>query len=89
MTDIDQQCNILSSFYLNYRDDKALYEFMEFNDIGLPLAFLASEGLCDLNDSSNIYIQETFDMLLITLGLEDIGYDSLEHLLSTAEEKKQ
>lgn len=89
MTNINEQCNILSSFYLNYKDDKALDEFMEFNDIGLPLAFLASEGLCDLNDSSLTYIQETFDMLLATLGLDDIGYSSLEHLLSTAEEKNK
>jgi hypothetical protein len=25
-----------------------LSEFIDFNDIGLPLAYLASEGLCDI-----------------------------------------
>jgi hypothetical protein len=89
MTNINTQCNILGNFYLNYKADKGLSEFMEFNDIGLPLAYLSSEGLCDLNETSNIYIQETFDMLLITLGLEDIGFESLEHLLSTAEQKSK
>lgn len=86
MTDIKIQCNILGDFYINYKDDSHLKDFMDFNDVGLPLAYLSSEGLCELTQTAHAYIQETFDMLLITLGLKDIGYDSLEHLLSTAEQ---
>jgi len=89
MTDIENQCIILGDFYLNYKSDNAVKEFIEFNDIGLPLAYLKSEGLCELNDQSHLYIQETFNLLLATLGVDDIGYDSLDHLLSTAEEKSK
>jgi hypothetical protein len=89
MTDIDNQCIILGDFYINYKNDSAIGDFIEFNDIGLPLAFLKSEGLCELNNNSEVYIQETFNLLLATLGVDDIGYDSLEHLLSTAEEKSK
>ena len=89
MTDIDIQCNILGDFYINYKGDSSIGDFIEFNDIGLPLAYLKSEGLCILTDQSIIYIQETFDLLLATLGVDDIGYDSLEHLLSTAEERQK
>lgn len=89
MTDIDTQCDILGDFYINYKNDKALGDFIEFNDIGLPLAYLKSEGLCVLTSQANMYIQETFDLLLATLNVEDIGYDSLDHLLSTAEEKSK
>lgn len=89
MTDIDMQCIILGDFYINYKNDSAIGDFIEFNDIGLPLAYLKSEGLCVLTDQSHMYIQETFDLLLATLGVDDIGYDSLEHLLSTAEEKSK
>jgi hypothetical protein len=89
MTDIDNQCIILADFYINYKADNSVKEFIEFNDIGLPLAFLKSEGLCELNNNSEVYIQETFNLLLATLGVDDIGYDSLDHLLSTAEEKSK
>lgn len=89
MTNIDIQCDILGNFYLNYKDDSSIREFIEFNDIGLPLAYLKSEGLCILTDQAILYIQETFNLLLATMGLEDTGYDSLEHLLYTAEEKNK
>ena len=85
VTDIDKQFDILASFYLNYKDDSSTREFIEFNDIGLPLAFLTAEGLCQPTDIAMIYIQETFAMLLATLGVEDIGFSSLENLLATAE----
>ena len=85
MTNIDIQINILSNFYLNYKGDSSVREFIEFNDIGLPLAFLTAEGLCDPSELALVYIQETFTLLLATLGLTDIGFDSLEHVLATAE----
>ena len=84
MTNIETQIDILGNFYINYKDDSNTKEFIEFNDIGLPLAYLTSEGLCNPTDQAAIYIQETFNMLLITLKLEDIGFDSLDHLLDTA-----
>jgi hypothetical protein len=88
MTNLENQFDILGNFYINYKDDSSLKDFISFNDIGLPLAFLASEGLCDPTEIALIYVQDTFDMLLATMGLEDIGFDSLEHLLNTAAEKK-
>jgi hypothetical protein len=88
MTNLENQFDILGNFYINYKDDSSLKDFISFNDIGLPLAFLASEGLCDPTEIALIYVQDTFDMLLATMGLEDIGFDSLEHLLTTAAEKK-
>lgn len=86
MTNIETQISILGDFYINYKDDKQLKDFLDFNDLGLPLAYLTSEGLCQPTEMAIIYIQETFNMLLATLGLEDIGFDGLEHLLTTAAE---
>jgi len=84
MTNIETQIDILGNFYINYKDDKGLKDFMKFNDIGLPLAFLASEGLCDLSEEAVVYIEETFKMLLQNLKINDIGFNSLDHLLDTA-----
>lgn len=86
MTNLESQIDILSNFYLNYKGDRSIREFIEFNDVGLPLAFLASEGLCEPTEIALVYIQETFTMLLATMGLQDIGFNSLDHLLATAAE---
>ena len=84
MTNIETQIDILGNFYINYKEDRSVKEFIEFNDIGLPLAYLSSEGLCQPTEIAIAYIQETFNMLLATMGIEDIGFESLDHLLDTA-----
>ena len=45
MTDFSKKCEILGMFYFRFRDTQDLSEFIEFNDVGLPLAYLTSEGL--------------------------------------------
>lgn len=82
MTDFINKVSILGSFYSDYRDDEELQDFFEFNDIGMPLAYLSKEGLCEVSDDGRKYIAESWDTLLIFLGVEDIGFVTLEHLLS-------
>ena len=79
-TDFSNQVNILGEFYINYREDSELKDFLEFNDIGLPLAYLASEGLCDISDDGKKYVAETWDLLLVSLGVIDTGFDSLDDI---------
>ena len=38
MTDFSNKVDILGAFYLTYRDNNELKDFIEFNDLGLPLA---------------------------------------------------
>jgi len=33
---------ILSHFWMEFRDDEVLKDFVEFNDMGLPLAFFVA-----------------------------------------------
>ena len=82
MTDFINKVSILGSFYSDYRDDEELQDFFEFNDIGMPLAYLSKEGLCEVSDDGRKYIAESWDTLLIFLGVEDIGFVTLEQLLS-------
>ena len=84
MTDFTNKIKILGAFYANYRDDDELEEFFDFNDIGGPLAYLTSEGLCEVSDDGKKYIAETWDVLLAFLGIEDIGFNSLDELLLKA-----
>lgn len=82
MTDFTDKVNILGTFYSDYRDDEELLDFFDFNDLGLPLAYLSRERLCEISDDGRKYVAETWDMLLVWLGVEDTGFTTLEQLLS-------
>ena len=89
MTDFSNICSILGKLYFAYQDDENFVEFIEFNDLGLPLAYLASEGLCEVSDDGKRYIAETWDMLLVALELEDTGFSDLEEMIEIAGNKKE
>lgn len=85
-TDFSKQIEILGQFYQNYRDDENLADFFEFNDLGLPLAYFAAEGLCQVTDDGIGYISETWNLLMAALELEDTGFENLEQLFNKKEE---
>jgi len=86
-TDFSKQIEILGEFYMIHRDDDKLKDFIEFNDLGLPLAYLTNEGLAEVSEDGKKYIAETWEMFLAALKLEDEGFGSLPHVLERAEEK--
>jgi hypothetical protein len=84
-TDFSNKVEILGEFYFLHRDDKNIKEFIDFNDLGLPLAYLAREGLCDISDDGKKYVAETWELFLSTLGiLQDEGFDSLDVVMAQA-----
>ena len=85
MTDFTNKCQILGEFYDTYSEQKNFKDFMEFNDIGLPLAYFVDANLCEVSDDGVRYINETWDLFLAALELEDIGYNDLEHVFHEAE----
>ena len=76
-TDFSNKVSILAELYSNYRYDDGLKDFIEYNDLGLPLAFLASEGLAQITEDGAGYIEETFLLFLSSLSLEDEGFETL------------
>ena len=87
MTDFTKVCEILGVLYANYKEDEEFKDFIDFNDLGLPLAYFASERLCEVSDDGARYIMETWLLFLKGLGLEDTGlWDNLEDLFESAEE---
>jgi len=81
-TPFANKCAILGELWISYRDDEDYQEFIEYNDIGLPLAYILDSEIADLNDKSANYINETFALLLQMLEIEDEGFDGLDELLS-------
>lgn len=81
-TPFEIRCNILADLWLTYRHEVDFKDFVEYNDIGLPAAFLVSEELAIANDRLKLIINETFDLLMSALELpEDTGFDSLDDML--------
>ena len=71
MDNFETVCGILGELHSNYGDSKEFRSFVEFNDLGLPLAFLTSEGLIvELSDDGRRYVIDTFDMFVASLKVD-------------------
>ena len=85
MTGFSNKCAILGALYANYKHDPKLSDFIEFNDLGLPLAYLTSEGLCELSTDGERYIEETWELFLASMNLNDTGFDELDDVFNAVE----
>jgi hypothetical protein len=82
-TTFDNKCAILSDLWLNYKDEAELADFVEYNDLGLPLAYLIHTDLVTVNENGISYIDETFDLLCEGVGVDlDGEYESLNELMT-------
>jgi hypothetical protein len=86
VTDFRNICNILGKLYSVYKEDEEFKDFIEFNDLGLPLAYFVAENLCEVSDDGARYITETWLLFLAGLNLEDTGWSDLEEVFESAEE---
>lgn len=86
-TSITNKASILADLWLNYRQDEEFVDFIEYNDIGLPLAYVVSNGIVDLTPMAEQFINETFLLLLAGLGIEDeqTEFETLDDLLGMEE----
>lgn len=69
---------ILAELWMNYRDDDNFSDFIQYNDLGLPLAYLLANDIVKTTDNADNFINETFDLLLGSLEVEDVGFESLD-----------
>jgi hypothetical protein len=87
VTDFRNVCEILGKLYSVYKEDEEFKDFIEFNDLGLPLAYFVAENLCEVSDDGSRYITETWALFLAGLNLEDTGFSDLDEVFESAEEK--
>jgi hypothetical protein len=81
VTSLARRCEILSQVWMEHRQDDDFQDFVEFNDLGLPLAYIAAEKLARLTDEGKACVNETFELLLEALDQEDADWADLEDLL--------
>jgi hypothetical protein len=82
MTPFENKCKILSDLWLGRGGaDENFTDFIEYNDIGLPMAHFLSAKYVEVSPTAEQFVNETFDLFLASLGLEDTGFDNLGELL--------
>lgn len=76
--------SILSELWMNYRNDAEFVDFIEYNDLGLPLAYAIEQDIVKSSDLAQKFIEETFDLFLAGLDTSDTGFETLDDVLATA-----
>ena len=77
----ENKITILAELWMNYRDDEELQDFVEYNDLGLPLAYFLMNEIVMPTSQSELYINETYDLFIASLQVEDKEWTSLDELL--------
>jgi len=78
--DFQTKCNILGQFWFEFRDDEKLKDFIEYNDIGLPLAWFISTDVVVPNPVAETYVCETFDLFMAALKISEKHIDGFDNL---------
>jgi hypothetical protein len=88
VTSFEAMCSILGELWMDYKSDKYFKDFIEYNDIGLPIAFLIDNELVEPTQLAKQYVYETWDIFLAALEIaEDLGWESLEDLFNFVDRK--
>lgn len=84
---LEDKIAILSELWLDYKDMDGMQDFVEYNDIGLPLAYAIDAGLSEITSDGIVFIEETYKMLVESFEL-DLNEDffSLSQMLNQVEE---
>lgn len=82
--DYKNKVKILADLWTGYRFDENFTDFFEYNDLGMPLSILINEGIVSSTPQAEIYIEETFELLLGALEIESQDYDSLDAMFFEA-----
>jgi hypothetical protein len=85
MTTQPNKMAILADLWLNYRGDDEFKDFVDYNDLGLPIAYAIANGIVDSNQMAEQFINESFDLLLAGLGVDDEDFETLEDMLGSGD----
>ena len=76
------KCAILADLWMNYRGDVEFQDFIEYNDLGLPLSYAIDSEIVKSTEMAQRFVEEAFSLLLAGLDIEeDAGYESLDDIL--------
>ena len=77
-----RKCEILGDLWLNYRQDEEFQDFIEYNDLGLPLAYAFANEIAKETELAERYINESYELLAEALGVSNTEeFESLDAML--------
>ena len=77
-----RKCEILGELWLNYRNDEQFQDFIEYNDLGLPLAYAFANEIAKETELAERYVNESYELLAESLGVSGTEpFDSLDDML--------
>jgi hypothetical protein len=80
-----KKCLLLADFWLNYKEEEGFEDFVEYNDIGLPLAFMITEDIVLSTPIAEVYVNEAWELLCAALNVDSKqDYDVLEDMFLDA-----
>lgn len=82
-TDLASKCDILNDIWINHSDDELFDDFIEINDLGLPMAYFICNGIVEATPLAVEIIDLTFADLLELLDIEDTGFKLLSDILKS------
>jgi hypothetical protein len=94
MIKFNQKCEMLAELWSSYKSDIKFADFFEYNNLGLPLAFMIQEKIVKKTPAAEVYINQTFELLHEALGLGpvdenwDYDYANLEDMIGCAQDEE-
>lgn len=81
MVSLADKAGILGELWISFRDDEDFSDFIEYNDIGLPMAYFVAEGLVkETTPLGEQYILETFEMFAQAIELTEEEIEALDEI---------
>jgi hypothetical protein len=80
-TTFENKCAILSELWMDERDAEDLQDLFNYGDLGFPLAYAIANGIVEETDKARSFVEETFDLLISSYGLEDEGFEDYDDII--------
>lgn len=75
------KAGILGQLWIEFRGDEDFSDFVEYNDLGLPMSYMVAEGLIkECSVTGEALIEETFNMFCELLEITEDDFDVLEEI---------
>lgn len=83
--DFADKAGIVGQLWIEFRNDEDFTAFMDYNDLGCPLAYMVAEGIVkEVTPLGEEMINETYRMLLELLEVTDVEVDTLDEVTLTS-----
>lgn len=81
--DFRTKCHIVRQTWETAMETDSWSSLVEYGNVGFPLAYAIDRGLATITDDGREYVDELYNLILVTLGIEHSdNYAELSDLLT-------